>query len=316
MCKKFILIIIFCICVVSVVKSQDTILLRNGNEILAKVLEIGEKEIIYKIYDYPDGLDVFLSKQNIFMIKFQNGTKKNFVKKIEQSFHKHQLYPENTKHHQLIKDSITYKNAIAINVEALLFADFKITYTHELYKRLYFEIMASYNIPLHFQNSLFNGEIGNETINYDPLALPRDPYYGYGRLQIRVGLKEYLRGRFYMGEIFLYNYGHFNNLRVANGNTLQSDNEEDIVVNRVKNDYEILLKYGLTYQHKSGFLLDLYMGIGWRLKYLDDTVYQTVTADSNGNLFYSGGSPNYPFHQSSSYSAFELHGGLQIGFGK
>jgi hypothetical protein len=55
--------------------AQDTIVLKNGNEIKAKVIEIGVKEIKYKIFDYPDGPDIYISKSNIFMIKFQNGTK-------------------------------------------------------------------------------------------------------------------------------------------------------------------------------------------------------------------------------------------------
>ena len=204
------------------------------------------------------------------------------------------------------QDSINYKNGLAINAEALFVADFKLTFTHKLDRRTYFEAMVSYNIPLH---SLQNTE---STFDYENSS-PKDPFYGYGRMQIRIGLKEYLRRGFYIGEMILYNYGHFDNLRVTSANS-PSGNVDEELVSRVKNDYEVIFKIGKTFQHKSGILLDLYMGVGWRWKYLNDIIYAGYS--NPDNRYPSNFPPNYPFNQSSNYSMFELHGGLQIGFGK
>lgn len=52
----------------------DIIILKNGQEIKAKVLEIGSKEIQYKQCDYPNGPTLYINKSEVFMIKYPNGT--------------------------------------------------------------------------------------------------------------------------------------------------------------------------------------------------------------------------------------------------
>jgi hypothetical protein len=54
---------------------QDTIILKNGNEIRSKVLEINNNEVRYKRFDNLDGPTISLMKSEIFMIKYLNGTK-------------------------------------------------------------------------------------------------------------------------------------------------------------------------------------------------------------------------------------------------
>jgi hypothetical protein len=54
---------------------QDIIVLKNGNEIKSKVLEINDKEVKYKKFDNLEGPTISMLKAEIFMIKYQNGTK-------------------------------------------------------------------------------------------------------------------------------------------------------------------------------------------------------------------------------------------------
>jgi hypothetical protein len=54
---------------------QDIIVLKNGNEIKSKVLEMNDKEVKYKKFDNLDGPTISIFKAEIFMIKYQNGTK-------------------------------------------------------------------------------------------------------------------------------------------------------------------------------------------------------------------------------------------------
>jgi hypothetical protein len=54
---------------------QDIIVLKNGNEIKSKVLEINDKEVKYKKFDNLEGPTISIFKSEIFMIKYQNGTK-------------------------------------------------------------------------------------------------------------------------------------------------------------------------------------------------------------------------------------------------
>ncbi len=56
----------------------DIIILRNGNEIKAKIIEIGITEIKYKKCDYADGPTYTALKSDVFMIKYANGSKDVF----------------------------------------------------------------------------------------------------------------------------------------------------------------------------------------------------------------------------------------------
>ena len=58
--------------------SQDYIILINGDEIEAKVLEINDKNIDYKKYSNINGPTYHLKKSEIFMIKYQSGDKDVF----------------------------------------------------------------------------------------------------------------------------------------------------------------------------------------------------------------------------------------------
>ncbi len=58
--------------------SQDYIILKNGDEIEAKVLEIKDYEIDYKKHTNPTGPTYHLDKSEIFMIKYASGDKDIF----------------------------------------------------------------------------------------------------------------------------------------------------------------------------------------------------------------------------------------------
>lgn len=58
--------------------SQDNIILKNGDEILSKIMEISETELSYKKYSNPDGPTYRISTSKIFMVKFENGEKEMF----------------------------------------------------------------------------------------------------------------------------------------------------------------------------------------------------------------------------------------------
>lgn len=67
--------------------SQDMILKKTGDEIAAKVSEISPKEIKYKNFDNLDGPIHILSKSEVFMIRYENGSKDIFTEEeVEKSF--------------------------------------------------------------------------------------------------------------------------------------------------------------------------------------------------------------------------------------
>jgi len=58
--------------------SQDTISMANGNELIAKVLEISSDEIKFKKFDNPEGPTYIENKSNVIRIKYKNGLKEEF----------------------------------------------------------------------------------------------------------------------------------------------------------------------------------------------------------------------------------------------
>lgn len=58
----------------------DKITLKNGDEIFARIIEVGSKTVKYKRCDNPDGPLIIANTENVFMIKYANGTKEIFRK--------------------------------------------------------------------------------------------------------------------------------------------------------------------------------------------------------------------------------------------
>lgn len=58
--------------------SQDIIVLKNGDEIKSKVLEVSSDQIKYKKWENVDGPTYSSTKSEVFMIKYKNGSKDIF----------------------------------------------------------------------------------------------------------------------------------------------------------------------------------------------------------------------------------------------
>ncbi len=58
--------------------AQDVVIKKDGAEIEAKVLEILPEEIKFKYHNNPDGPVITVLKEDVFMIKYANGTKEVF----------------------------------------------------------------------------------------------------------------------------------------------------------------------------------------------------------------------------------------------
>lgn len=65
--------------------SQDLIILNSGDEIEAKVTEIGDKHIKYKKYNNLSGPNYTIKKVKVLMIRYENGTKDIFGSNQEEA---------------------------------------------------------------------------------------------------------------------------------------------------------------------------------------------------------------------------------------
>lgn len=74
---KKVLFLICALCSMSAM-AQDVIIKQNGDEIQCKLLEVGSEEIKYKRWTNPDGPTFIEERDDVFMIKYQNGEKDVF----------------------------------------------------------------------------------------------------------------------------------------------------------------------------------------------------------------------------------------------
>lgn len=72
--KKFIILGIS-LFVSAAVQAQDVIIMRSGEQVESKVEEVGDKQIRYRKYANPDGPVYSVSSSEVFVIRFENGTR-------------------------------------------------------------------------------------------------------------------------------------------------------------------------------------------------------------------------------------------------
>jgi len=77
--KKILLLFILSNLLFSKIYSQDIIVLKTGDEIEAKITEVGLDNVKYKKYENINGPVYVILKNDIFMIKYENGSKDVFV---------------------------------------------------------------------------------------------------------------------------------------------------------------------------------------------------------------------------------------------
>lgn len=76
--KRLTLILLALIVSAASAMAQDIITKRNGEDIKAKVLEIDNTNVKYKLYDEPDGVTYTMRKSEILMIRYSSGRNEVF----------------------------------------------------------------------------------------------------------------------------------------------------------------------------------------------------------------------------------------------
>ena len=74
-------------CSFTIIKAQDTLTMRSGENIAVKVLEVGPSEVKYKKIDNLNGPNFTVLKSNLLMIRYQNGSKDDFSSIVNEFTH-------------------------------------------------------------------------------------------------------------------------------------------------------------------------------------------------------------------------------------
>lgn len=83
--KKLLLTLVAVVGISLSANAQDVIVLRNADEVQAKVKSIGLQEVTYLKWDNLNGPTYTLPKSEIFFIKYANGQKESFVNQRQYS---------------------------------------------------------------------------------------------------------------------------------------------------------------------------------------------------------------------------------------
>lgn len=200
-----------------------------------------------------------------------------------------------------------YIFSTSVNPEAILLKDFMITYSRKLYQNNYINFTIAYKFPPNKNVMLFH----TRTI---PISI--DPFNYYQRIQFRLGLKKYIINDFYIEPVLLFGKGKFNNGIVY----YRHYGGWYFLIDREKTEFEGFLKCGISkilLKRKKYFILDTYLGIGYRIRIFNDNVKKDIKLDFTWNPNNSSNpfSPNtiYPYQIYRSIYSLTFHMGFQVG---
>jgi len=75
-------------------KAQDTIIKRNGDKLVVKLIEVNVNDVKYKLLDYLEGPMFTISKQDIKEIGYANGKKESFESYVPPSVTHQEYVPQ------------------------------------------------------------------------------------------------------------------------------------------------------------------------------------------------------------------------------
>ena len=76
--KKIIITLIVIISIALTAFSQDVITKKSGEDIHSKIIEVNQTEVKYKKFDNAEGPTFTITKTDILMIRYENGTNEVF----------------------------------------------------------------------------------------------------------------------------------------------------------------------------------------------------------------------------------------------
>ncbi len=160
--------------------SQDQLFKKDNTKLDVKILEINQNEIKYKLFNYLEGPTIIISKSDVALIIYQNGTHEAIITKIDpiviNENPKINTYVSNKENDiaklEDFKKLTSTKNLISINIMEPLNGTFSVSYLREFahnYANIYIPISVGFSEPFinqTFKNTFFNGNNYYNVSNY------------------------------------------------------------------------------------------------------------------------------------------------------
>lgn len=140
--------LLFMILLVGYAKSQDMIYTTSGNKFSAKVIEINTHEVKYKDFSNPEGPTYVITKQDVVLISYQNGSTE-IVNPNPPSYSPNKTTDYATKEPEHTNPNALYytgKNFLSLNALALMNGDISLFYDRDLLDGMFgVTVMGGYN---------------------------------------------------------------------------------------------------------------------------------------------------------------------------
>lgn len=145
--------------------TQDQLFKKDNTKLEVKILEINQTEIKYKMFNYLDGPTIIISKSEVALIIYQNGTHEAIITKPEPIVIYENQNPNSTQT-KLNKDKLkleeflnltSTKNLVSVNVMDPLNGTFSLSYLREFANNnanLYIPVSAGFTEPYMNQSSV------------------------------------------------------------------------------------------------------------------------------------------------------------------
>jgi hypothetical protein len=113
--RIFIVLLLVLAC--KILPAQDTIVMKNGDLIVAKIIEVNESSVKYKKFSYQEGPLFIISIERIAEIRYADGSKDTFA-------------GNNSKPSEARDSSLYGRNLLSLNATNFLFGNVSLSYEH------------------------------------------------------------------------------------------------------------------------------------------------------------------------------------------
>ena len=154
--------------------SQDQLFKKDNTKLDVKILEINQNEIKYKLFNYLEGPTIIISKSDVALIIYQNGTHEAIITKIDpiviNENPKINTYVSNKENDiaklEDFKKLTSTKNLISINIMEPLNGTFSVSYLREFAHNnanIYIPVSVGFSEP--YMNQSFLNTFYNQNRN-------------------------------------------------------------------------------------------------------------------------------------------------------
>ena len=143
----------------NIIKAQDTLTMRSGENLIVKVIEVGSSEVKYKKVENLNGPVFATLKSDIYLIRYENGTKDD-LSGVAKIINAQDMYTQG------YNDAIKYYKSYKVAGNSIL-----LTSSLPIYGFIFGSTSAAIASA---------GEISDENLDYPDLNLMKNQQYAIG----------------------------------------------------------------------------------------------------------------------------------------